>query len=374
MDKMVNIIDNMALDKCRCVIENKSLIGGNNGPYHDPETGLRVSAHWIFTFRYEYIKTGDEQYLDAIKILADNICNYQEKNNTFLCRNKDGKDKINGSIGTAWIIEGLIAASTVCNDEKYYESAVRAFLAQPFDSDIGLWKRRETDDKILSYDGTYNHQLWLAASGAQICAYRLNKDIEKCVISFLDHSKNTFRSYSNGLAHHFVFFDKPLKRAIKSRKNLLKQNYLQTLKRPCYKYKEEGYHNFSVYAFAVLHHYYPAHSFFQCAAFKRALGYSLNFQNSFALSENDKTADGTGIALKYDCDCNVFGFSYNSPAFEMPFIVREFSSSDFKSEINALIEKQIQLNYDPDKHSFCRNTEDAITLDARVYEFVRGIE
>lgn len=374
MEKLVNIIDDLSFDKCKYVIENLSLKGGNNGPYHDPETELRVSAHWIYTFSYEYRKTGNEQYLEAIKILANNICSHQENNNTFLCRTKDGKDKINGSIGTAWIIEGLIAAASVCNEEKYYESAVRAFLAQPFDDKIGLWKRREIDDKILSYDGTYNHQLWLAASGAQICAYRLNKDIEKCVISFLDHSKHTFHSYSNGLAHHFVFFNKPLKRAIKSRKNLFKQNCLQKMKRPCYKYKEEGYHNFSVYAFAILHHYYPDHSFFQCAAFKRALAYCLDFQNSFALGFNDKTTDGTGVASKFDCDCNVFGFSYNSPAFEMPFIVREFSSFDFKSEIDELIERQIEINYDPDKHSFCRNTEDAITLDARVYEFVRGIE
>ena len=374
MEEIIEIIDFMAASRCREVIETGSLSGGNNGPYHDPETELRVSAHWISTFKYEYTKTRNDIYRKAIEILADNIFNKQEPNGTFICRNKEGKDRINGSIGTAWIVEGLISAAQVCKNDEYYGSAVKAFLAQPFDYEIGLWKRRDIDDTILSYDGTYNHQLWLAAAGAQICAYKNCDQVDERVLSFLDHSISTFHTFPNGLAHHFVYFNKPFKRAIKSRRNFYKEQLLRKLKKPSYEYKEEGYHNFSVYAFAILHHYYPEHPFFQCAAFKRALEYSLNFQNSFALSKNDRTADGTGMAQKTNCECNIFGFSYNSPAFEMPLIVREFSGSNCKTEINELVKQQIELNYDPEKHSFCRNTEDAITLDARIYEFIKGIE
>lgn len=373
MEEIIEIVDSMSSTMCQGINEGMELIGGNNGPYHDQETALRVSAHWICTFRYEFQKTGDSRYIDAIRRLADTICEHQEHNKTFVCRNKEGKDKTNGVIGTAWIVEGLAAAALACNDESYYRAGVQTFFAQPFDHAIGLWKRRDADGMILSHDGTYNHQLWLAAAGAQLCGFKLNEDIQSYILNFLNHSVNTFQSYPNGLAHHFVYFSKPLARALKSRVNYGRQRYLQILNRPCYRYKEEGYHNFTMYAFAILHHYYPDHSFFNCQKFKRSLLYSLDFAHSFALANNNKDADGTGMAKQFNCDCNIFGFSYNSPAFEMPFILKEFSSEDHTRELNLLADMQIKLTYDFQKQSFCKNTEDAVTLNARVYEFIRGL-
>lgn len=371
MDSVIKIIDEVA-EKClEELLKNKELSGGVNGPYHDPETGIRVSAHWIFLFAYEYDKTSDVRFHNAIHILADYIYNNQLDNGTFICRNKKGKDCINGTIGIAWAIEGLIEATKVLNNEDYYSAAVKAFHSQKFDNKTGLWIRQEVDGKFLGYDNTYNHQLWFAAAGAQICSYRREERIEQEVCSFLDHSKTTFRVFKSGLVHHFAIVDKSIKTRVKSEIKFYKQVLLRLSKRASYQYKEEGYHNFNIYAFALLHKVYPEHPFFESDKLKRALEYSFDLSNSIALQDNHVQTDSTGLAVKYTSKCNIYGFSYNSPAFELPFIFKEFLDTAERTACDQLLCMQIQLTYDDDKKSFCRNTEDSITLDARTYEYIR---
>ena len=170
------------------------LLGGKNGPYNDPETPYRVCSHWIFIFNYLYEFTKEEKYLKAIKKIGNYL--YDEyldnENIVFKCRQKEGKDSVNGTIGNAWIIEGLIDLATILNDKKYYDIALKIFLSFPFDEHFGIWNRREYNGELLGYDGTFNHQLWLAAAGCQIIHYEDNKDIRKQIYTFLDRCSSKF--------------------------------------------------------------------------------------------------------------------------------------------------------------------------------------
>ncbi|MCD7771569.1 MAG: hypothetical protein LUH23_05735 [Oscillospiraceae bacterium] len=373
MNKILPIIESIASEKCQVVLRDKSIKGGHNGPYYDPETEIRVSSHWIFIFEYEFRQTGNLDYIKAIEILANNLVALQLENGTFLCRNKNGKDKINGTIGISWAIEGLIEATKILKDEQYYNAAVKAFNSQKFDYNAGLWIRQEVDGSILGVDNTFNHQLWFAASGAQICSYKNNTQIEKEVLSFLDHCSTSFRLYKGGLIHHFAIVNGSIKARGKSEIIYWKQVLLRACRKPSCKYKEEGYHNFSIYAFALIHMRYPEHLFFNTLKFRQALSYSLDMEHSFALQNNDPEYDATGLASEFKSECNIYGFSYNSPAFEIPFIVKEFGNASFTNEINKLLDLQIDLTFDANLNSFCRNTEDPTTLDARLYEYIRAL-
>ena len=50
------------------------ILGGHNGPYYDPETPVRNTAHWITTFAYCYKATNDKKYYQVTKKVVLNDC------------------------------------------------------------------------------------------------------------------------------------------------------------------------------------------------------------------------------------------------------------------------------------------------------------
>ena len=166
--------------------KNGFIEGGKNGPYDDNETPVRITSHWIIIFSWLYTKTNEKKYYNSIKKLADYIYNLKNDNinYTYCCRNKLGKDHVNGTIGAAWIIEGLVEATKILKDEKYYELAVEMFLSHPFDKKTKCWNRYEITGELLGFDETFNHQLWFAASGSQIINYKNNETIRNQINIF----------------------------------------------------------------------------------------------------------------------------------------------------------------------------------------------
>lgn len=365
-----SIINSMAQEKYLYIIENGRLEGGHNGPYHDKETSCRVEAHWIIIFSSLLEK--DKKYIEAVRILADDICSQQEDNGIFLCRNKKGKDSINGVIGAAWCIEGLIQAAKVLHDDKYYEYAHKTFMAFPFNDKIGLWNRREVDGTLIGYDTTYNHQLWFAAAGALICSYKKDDEIERRVFCFLQRSNKTFYVFNTGLTYQCAVFGADVVKKLKAYKRLITEIIKRSINKPSLQYKEEGYHYFTMFGFALIHRYYPGNPFFSTSKFKKALEYTFDFGKAKELQNNVPERDGMHLAQTLSSECNVYGFSYNSPAFELPLLVSELSDSDYDKEICELMDIQLSLTYDDETRSFCRNTEDSVTLDARIYEYIRS--
>ena len=50
--------------------DNGSFSPGHNGPYHDPETPVRNSSHWLITFAKCYDLTGNSIFKDKIYEIA----------------------------------------------------------------------------------------------------------------------------------------------------------------------------------------------------------------------------------------------------------------------------------------------------------------
>ena len=139
-------------------------------------------------------------------------------------------------------------------------------------------------------------------------------------------------------------------------------------------YKEEGYHYFNMYGFAILHEVFHNHSFFSCNKFKRALRYTLNLDNLHLLDSRSPMEDRTGLAQKYKPTTNLYAYGYNSPAFELPYIIKTFAPEKLTSNlIQKLWDSQVNET-GSGSDLFAKNTEDAVTLQARIYEFIRMLE
>jgi hypothetical protein len=256
-------------------------------------------------------------------------------------------------IGQAWCIEALAAAAHCFDDERYRALAREIFFLHPFDAHVGLWRRVAVDGSYLSYDLTFNHQLWFAASGALIASDQ-NDEIITRVSRFLEKAaRSHLKVARSGRIFHLIFLNShtsPIQRILHNlvyRAKLFKPNRQLT-------YKEIGYHAFNLYAFALISSQIP-NIFFENRKFHSALAYihSEDFINGL---QN-----------------NIYGYPYNPCGFEVAYALQILQNDGTPAERNLewWIRQQLQQTYDFKDSSFGINTEDKLTLTARVYEATR---
>lgn len=367
-------IDEIIKIKAEDVCNNGTILGGHNGPYYDYELPIRNISHWICTFSKYYSLTGERCYKSAVEKLSAIYSDPQffVDGQSCVCRVKCGKDKTNGVMGQAWVIEGLLACARTLKDDVFYDKAVELFKVQRFDWKNGLWSVIETDGRDLGFDITFNHQLWFAAAGSEIIAYQFEKEIDKQIKRFLECSNKFFYIHSNGLIFHFLKYTPKLRnwrwfwRTYKNAEHGLEHNV------PSLVYKEEGYHLFSVYAFAIIFKVYGDNEFFKREKVKAAIRYAFDEDFLRRLSNADSFLDNTHIAKKTDKNINAYGYPYNSPAFEFPFIDQVFGENGHRDLIDYLMDEQFRLTYNDIEKQFSKNTEDVDTLNARLYELVNS--
>ena len=330
--------------------DDGSMPPGWNGPYHQDEMPVRNTAHWLITFIKAYEITKDEEYKEAAKKCAKYLLNDELRPTgaTFLHRDIARKDKCNGLIGQAWIIEALISASEKLRINNCSELAKEVFLLHPFVDKCGLWRRVDTNGKIIDFDYAFNHQLWFAACGAMID----DREVKEEILKFMDNLNENTVTTETGLIKHFVISNCCLKTRIYGTiiKIYLKKKgkeHAQTL--------EEGYQSFNLYAFALLKQRIPQHPFWE--------------SNKFISSLNH-------IKQKSYCDKlknNRYGFPYNPVGFENAFVIHTFPKI-FKENPyppSFWVSWQMKEHFDFEKGSMIKNTEDPITLSARIYEATR---
>lgn len=370
--KYRKLIDNIVIEKAESVCNGIAVKNGHNGPYYDVETNLRNISHWACTFEKYYFLTKDKLYLDALEILAKSLEEI-DSSKPCVCRMKYGKDKTNGVIGQAWVIEGLLACARGLNNDNYYEMALSLFNNQRFDEKYGMWSVIECDGKDLGFDLTFNHQLWFAAIGSELLNYKYDSSIDARINQFLVKADKFFIVHNNGLIFHFLKYIHDFKsfrwyrRAWKSTEKGLKKDG------PSLVYKEKGYHLFSVYALAIMQERYGNTKFFQKEDVKKAIAYAFDEKHLRELSNCNSDLDSTHISKKSDKRINAYSYPYNSPAFEFPYIAKVFGPKEnYEELVDYLLEEQIRWTYDESKKRFCRNTEDSETLNARIYELVKA--
>lgn len=349
---------------------------GCNGPYKNEDTPIRNTGHWIIIYAYLWEKTKQEVYLKAVKTLAKYILNINNYGISGSIRHRTDVrfDHTNGLIGQAWTIEALITAAYVLKDKVYYKKAKELFINQQFNEQNSIWNVVDCNGEI-SYDLTFNHQLWFAASGSKILDYEYDEKIDNQIKFFLNAAnERLFRVYDDGLIIHTVNYqlnetEKIYIRKLNRKRKIrsLINNPFKVLKKKVFDRRqkfsfteglEKGYHLFDLYGFAMLKQRYGEMPIFKSEKLKMAIKYALD----------------TDEILKLSNPCggymfNKFSYSYNSPAFEYPYVSLIFGREDVKKN-NYLLQKHCELLYDAKSCSFTKNCDDPKTLDARIYELV----
>ena len=325
---------------------------GCNGPYHDPETPVRNTAHWLITMLKAYEISHEEKFMESAWRAVQYLISPSARpmNATFYCRTNPEKDFCNGLIGQAWVIEALVIAGRKLNDPQYIEVARNVFMLHPFDSKAGLWRRVNVDGSYNSFDMTFNHQLWFAASGAQFGDDLINSQIalfmDRTMESHLglDQSGRIIHAVSRPFAKTNRRFDliSFFRRSKGSNGN---SRVVE---------KEIGYHAFNMYAFCILRQCLPELPFWQSSKFIHALSF-INNEEFVRGLEN-----------------NIYGYPYNPPGFEVALTIQEFSSYLlFSKSREWWVEQQLHRCYDSEKKMLMNSTEDSKTLSARLYEATR---
>lgn len=341
------------LDSCYENLKNQKRFGcmpsGHNGSYLDEETPARNTAHWIISFVKAYELTGEECFYNAIVSCLKFILSDKNRPNgkTFYCRKKESKDKCNGLIGQAWVIEGLIEGYKVIGDIKPLELAKEVFLLHPFCEKRKMWYRIEPDGEKLGLDLTFNHQLWFAMSGFLITNTHYDKTIESRCLDFFDSIPNNLKLSNNGRIGQSV--------RLGVKDDIIKYNLKKIFRKEDLYYmklKEIGYHAFNTYAFSIIFDLYPNLTFFKTKAY----GKIINYLNSSEYKNNIYTSN--------------YGFKYNPPGFEFLRTYKTHKSILYPSLkfMEKLLNFHIDYNYDEVSCSFIHNVHDKNTSAARIYE------
>ncbi|MGD1855054.1 MAG: hypothetical protein ACFB2W_12480 [Leptolyngbyaceae cyanobacterium] len=338
--------------------EQGSMPPGHNGSYHDPETPVRNTAHWLITFLKAYEISGEQTFLDGAKRAIDYLCSpdIRPMDATFWHRKNPKKDFCNGLMGQAWTIEALTVAAEKLDMPELLTLAEQVFLLHPIDNVSGGWQRVGVDGSYLAVDYTFNHQLWFAASGGLLKGQ--SGDVDGQVRQFLDRLPSLFEVYKSGLIRHMM----PFKLFSIEKQAQILRKQLRQLKQPQAFFKEKaylrkkeiGYHGFNLYAFALLKQVYPDHDFWKSAKFLS----TLKFIRSDTYAQEIQTSK--------------YGFPYNPPGFEIPFALKTFyPDSDSQTEQSRWLSRQLHSSYDFETGLMNKHTDDLMTHAARIYEATR---
>lgn len=340
-----------------------SMPAGHNGPYHDPETPVRNTSHWLIAFLKAYESTNEERFREAAESILEFLYSSaaRPQDETFHHRTNPNKDGCNGLIGQAWTIEALAVANRVLDEKKAADIAREVFLLHPFDETLALWNRVEIDGSILSFDRTFNHQLWFAASGGLLADSAEAPVVDQRVRRFVDMLAVHLDIYESGLIRHPLRPSYPIGRYVRSifnsRRRAIVPNLLFHILRPPESKKQLhskaiGYHSFNLYAFALLKRVYPDHDLWKNDRLTKAVQYIRSDEYTRSIDDNK------------------YGYSYNPPGFENAFVLSVFEPES-ESEQRRWVTSQLSRCFDFDARLMTEETKDPMTHSARLYEATR---
>ncbi|WP_141650377.1 hypothetical protein [Aliivibrio fischeri] len=348
-------IEQLLINISEKYIDVDCIKGGHNGPYIDPETPVRNTAHWLIVFSCLYKRTQEDKYkysaLKAFEYLSS--AKARPMSGAFYCRKKKEKDFCNGVMGQAWVIEALLYMYSVFNNEEAYSLAEQVFLQHDFDWERSIWYRLSVDGSRLPFDNTFNHQLWFAAIGS---LFDKSAVITEMCDLFFANIAVTPELYKNGVVYHSTSiynFSIERKKGFKSFVDYSVYKIF-TLKQKNRLYsKSVGYHGFNLYAYELLKKRYSNHDFYKSNKYKKMVEVVLDedFNNELLRSS--------------------YSYPYNPPAFENGFALLQNGYNE-KIVINML-HKHFSLTQDNDSYTGAVS-KDKITSEARLYELVRILD
>lgn len=341
--------------------EDGSMPPGHNGPWLDPETPVRNTAHWAITFLEALQITGEDRFkkaaLNALNFLEGPLA--RPHNKTFHCREKGPKEQCNGLIGQAWAMEALIVGASRLEKPELASLAMEVFKIHPFESNLGLWEMVEIDGIPIGFKRTTNQQVWFAVMGAELAAFTKNKEAEQKVSLFLKNLPGILGTNEDGCFFHR--FQLPDGVSVSREQRSLRKNpeilYRTRMSSSGFVLEENplqlmvGYHSFLLHGLARLKRTYPENPVWQTPALNRAI----NFVQK-------------DIYQKTIWD-NPFCFRYNPTGLEVAFSLGEFEKGEETlSKQKEWVQRQIGNFFDDQKNLMTLGSPDPNTSAARFYQ------
>lgn len=354
-------------------MNGNQISGGINGPYDDPETPVRNLSHLAIICGIEVLKYGREEYIPALKKIGTEILNRKGRDNLWIMREKATKDQCNGVIGHAWLNEAFIYLFRTLQDEVYIDEALTVARQHGFNQKIGLWKR-PTDGTV---DYTMNHQLWYAATLAELNDIVKDIELSRQLDRFMERLPHNLEVSKNGRIRHSVIMHESAKDTLKQKiKNFL-SDFHEKQNKPSMAYKEEGYHVFNLFALARLYRVKADSLFWNTVKFKKSINYVHQDEFFVGLENPNVKLDASlknHITDQEERSVNIYGYPYNVPGFEVAYVAEVFKGMISTDIVDRCLEKQLNYTFDVGKSFFGIKCHDKQTINYRVYEYYRLLE
>jgi hypothetical protein len=348
IDRVSEIFIRCCFDAAEIQNGDGGFAGGHNGPYGDPDTEVRNTAHWLYSFCVAFELTANPVFKRA----ADRSASFLKQKyindgaTIFECRRVLKKDTTNGVVGQAWSIEGLAKAGVTLSDAECTDISIKLFEIHDYDKPRKVWHTVLPDGTQGKIDRTFNHQLWFCAAGVEAYSFA-QKSLPTSITSFIEALPKRIATYPDGIIRHsqagfgVSFLAEPIRFAF----NTIRY----TKDRHSIRKKSIGYHLFNTFALAVIHCY-----------------------NSYFLAELPKNIMDVVASEDFhrELDDNYFGFPYNPPGFEAAFSLAVLEPTA-GCEINKWLEKQLVETYSEELNEFTLGVHDKKTSQARIYELAR---
>ena len=329
---------------------------GWNGPYRDPETPARNTAHHLILLLHAWRLSAEQRFRQAAEAALGYLLSAELRpmQASFWCRRNPAKDFCNGLVGQAWVLEALLVAADRLADPRPLELVTAVFHAHTFNPQVAAWHSLHVDGHRGPIDPTFNHQLWFAVQAGELA--RRGDDAAKVQLEhFLQRLPSRLLLYPSGLIRHEnPFWQGSMPGAaalgvIKLAKSLPTESRLKA--------KSLGYHAFNTVALARL---LPAMTPAQrnASALRRA----------FALLRTQGFRHAVATAP--------YGYEYNPPGLEVPLSLQLAAAAGLgyppdRTSQEQWIQSQIDWGLDSGRWRLDRRSSDPATAAARLYEAVQ---
>lgn len=313
------------------------IVSGQNGLYFEKETIFRNAAHWMLVCKE--IKSKNTEAHEFIIETLNLFLEHEPKSGSYFARNS-AKDKSNGLIGSAWIVESLSEFSNPEYDLNINipKITTKLLLRYPFDHKKGIWtKIVEPDGNLGNIDRTFNHQLWMCMAHYELLKHTFNEELQKRVNSF---TKNLFKNLKlnrYGMVYHTLGIYPHYHRTMIKR--LLNSKYRSDMN-----LKEWGYHGFNLLALAKIY------NITNLEIFRITVVKLLKFVNDTFWEEQLN---------------NKYGSTYNPVGIEIA-VALDIIGEPIES-VCAALNFHFNQCFDVESFTFI-NSPDKPTLNARLYE------
>lgn len=337
---------------------------GWNGPHHDPQTPLRNSAHWVVILLRAAELSEDPWFAEAARTLTEVILSDDSfaAGRVPVAREKASKDTVNGVIGVAWIVEGLVEAGNRLSWREPLDAAVKLCEYFPFDTGLGAWGVREHDGALRGIDSTLNHQIWYAMARAMCVPHAPHLADE--LRQFFGTLDRHCRLNGEQMVSHMLSFPLTTKLGLISRaesmvrlidpwigNSLLRKAPVYKRLHALAKYhgdKETGYIIFTLHGLARI----------------KAMGWDLGRVEAVSRKAFARSVQPDFMAALKQ---NAWSYGYNPPGFEVMEVFRQFGDDGALERAAVAEHYRIQLDMTYGSDGAFTGIADPETAEARLY-------